>query len=200
MFGFAGVWLLVCTEHLYLWTSYSSRTSVFVATSAVVNKTEWLQLCVSSAIIRNRTDLQDYCSVCVSDSSRKGKRENKNYTPALRQCLLGSCISAVNFLPPRQQLSAGWRGGTEGSGGEEEGNSFILSSNGDVITKRIAHSPRGFQPFGRRKLNSTHKNMAASFFLGARAEVRRFRVVAGCNWMWLRMRKIKMDRDAGRYL
>lgn len=143
------------------------------------------------------------CKRFITQRQKKEKKLHaRKYTPALRQCLLGSCISAVNFLPPRQQLSAGWRGeeGTEGSGGEEEGNSFILSSNGNVITKRIAHSPRGFQPFGRRKLNSTHKNMAASFFLGARAEVRRFRVVAGCNWMWLRMRKIKMDRDAGRYL
>lgn len=55
--------------------------------------------------------------------------------------------ASSQVLPPRQRLSAGG-GGRERRGGavgeNEEGKAFILSSNGDVTTKGVAHSPQGF--------------------------------------------------------
>lgn len=53
-----------------------SRSSVLVEITAVI-KTERLLLCVSLSIIRNRMDLQDYCSVCICDLSHTQEKKEK---------------------------------------------------------------------------------------------------------------------------
>lgn len=77
-----------------------SRSSVLVEITAVI-KTERLLLCVSLSIIRNRMDLQDYCSVCICDLSHtQEKKEKKRHRRSSAFCLLGLCITTVKFNHP----------------------------------------------------------------------------------------------------
>lgn len=121
-----------------------TRGSVLFEITAV-KKTERLLLCVSLKIIRNRMDLQDYCSVQYVHAIHH--THETTHTESTRQPPQSvSWVRASLQTTFTTQTAAFSRWGNEegGWGGDEEGNAFIFSSNGDVITKRAAHSPQGF--------------------------------------------------------